>query len=195
MGQRPKGQLLIIQWNVGGLTAWKHEELRSRVLEHRHDIIVLTETHAYPADDLAWLTGLGYTIFRADRMARNFQGRGGVLVMVCNRIVSHVQLLGAGSAPRGFESVWIRIKHSCLELNGRSVVLGACYATPQGSTVYGGQPGTGRGRSLKLVFDRIRAQIGKYVSSSYELLLAGDLNARTAGLPADVQDEGHVGAI
>jgi hypothetical protein len=84
--------------------------------------------------------------------------------------------------PTGCESVWIRITNAFP--GGAALLLGACYVSPQSSSVYEHASGSGLcgGDVPEAVFGLLTGMVDALRRDGDEVLLAGDFNARTGGL-------------
>ena len=130
-----------------------------------HDIICLTET---------WLTEYcevpalpQHTCFSAFRPVRDGPGRhsGGVSVYVSDRIKACVELVK--TAADG-SYLWLKLKHVVLDCP--EVYFCACYM-PQKITVKG---------ALTTPFECLQADIAQFQGNGAQILICGDMNARTA---------------
>ncbi|GIL50659.1 hypothetical protein Vafri_6786 [Volvox africanus] len=137
----------------------------------------------------------GSRLFCADGLAT----RGGVAVWVHQRIARSVDFLGVSRIPRGMESVWLRIKADILALGGHTLLIGAIYTAPLGSRMYVDENGHNTGRTNERVFARLKALIQRHRGSLDAVLIAGDMNARTADIcdlpdvEGDIDLEEHMG--
>jgi exonuclease III len=163
------------------LTEWKRDQIVFSELIATHDIIVITETHLVGDSSIKGMIPQGSLLFTVNGTGR----KGGVALWVNQRLAGHIVLLGKSQTPRGMDSIWVRIQGRALALQGRNIVVGACYAAPAGSSVYSQntrvQAGA-RSTGSERVFGRLKALIQRFQGPSDELVLMGDMNARVAQL-------------
>ena len=162
-----------------------------------HDIVALTETHLRGDAILREIVPQGSQFWTLDGAGR----KGGVALWVSAKIADKVEYLGSSELPKGSQSIWVRVKGSALALGGKGVVIGACYAAPEGSTRYARprvQFGVTRTAGER-VFSKLQSLVNRFCSANDELLLMGDFNARVSniqealGAEADEEVAAHAG--
>ena len=102
-------------------------------------------------------------------------------------LAAHVVLVGQRQAP-GFESVWLRVSHNCLALDGHDLLVGAVYASPGSSSEHrrGGDSHVTEKSAAQAIFGGLLlAAITDFQLPTDTLLLAGDFNARVGTLHGD----------
>ncbi|GLC35023.1 hypothetical protein PLESTM_000270700 [Pleodorina starrii] len=144
----------------------------------RYDIVVLTETHGSAMSELSRLIPNGSRCYCTGRSRE----RGGVCVWVHQRIAQSVTHCTSSDAPRGMNSVWLRLQGDALDLGGNGLVIGAGYAAPLGSRVYASGGRSSQDSITRRVMDRVRTLVRRFQQPGDEILLLGDLNARVAGV-------------
>ena len=151
------------------------------------DIAIFTESHAC-SDVMAGLLHVqGFTVAHHCVRSGRERGRGGVAVYVRAALAAHVVLVGQRQAP-GFESVWLRVSHNCLALDGHDLLVGAVYASPGSSSEHrrGGDSHVTEKSAAQAIFGGLLlAAITDFQLPTDTLLLAGDFNARVGTLHGD----------
>ena len=142
-----------------------------------NDIIVLTETHLVGEGSIKKVMPQGSCLFTVGGST----SRGGVAIWVSRRIAGNVVLLGKSEIPKGMESIWVKLKGQGLAMQGRNLVIGACYAAPIASRIYT-QNRSGGNNVSERVTSRLSTLIERHQGPYDEVLVMGDLNARVAGL-------------
>ena len=164
----------IAQWNVCSLAAWKAEQQAIESLIARSDFAVLSELRSASIELLASLVPEGGCVYAdpGDQFA------GGLAVFVHPSLAAVVEPLDWQGVP-GAWAVWLRVPASKLDLGGRSLVLGACYFSPEASAKHGVG---GVSAAKQRVFGALQRMVRQCEREGSLVILAGDMNARVGGL-------------
>ncbi len=171
----------VLLWNVHGLTANK---LADKVFLERvaaHDVVVVTETHCTLARPASQLVLPGFRLFDAMREGTGSRVQGGVTVYVREDLARACTELKGPDSFAGCEAVWLRFAASRLNREGRSLLVGAFYASPADATVYRQQRQRTAGEVAADLYAHIRDSISALRRPTDELLMLGDFNARVGG--------------
>jgi exonuclease III len=135
----------------------------------------------------------GFTLHSVSRSSNaTRRGYGGVAVYVRDTLAPYTQLVRRDSEEPGCELIWLRF---ALADEG-SLLLGACYLAPETSKVYvdKGTTAATKDRLADMVFGKIQSTISELALGGESVLIAGDMNARTAGV-SDVPELEQVEAL
>ena len=146
-----------------------------------HDVVIVTEAHLTPAVSDSVVSLPGFRLIRVHRSeAAIKKNEGGVVVYVREELMPYCTVVARDNSAPGCEILWLRIGM----LTGRSLLLAACYLAPEMSKVYplGGPSNVAREAAAITAFGRLQAGYAEHQIGTDDLLIAGDLNARVAGV-------------
>ena len=174
--------LRILMWNMNGWQQYKQQAEPVSSLLQAHDIVILTETHMPSTAAAALLCPAGYCGYHATRNPEVGKD-GGVSVFVRNELKQHVSLAKSFNEEPGSESVWLRIGADALALGGKTLLLGACYWSPQASVMHRRAHADVSLAAAKRHSDHVRQVLDELRLPTDEVLLGGDFNARVGSRP------------
>jgi len=171
----------ILLWNAHIFTGGRLDQLRAVKGLLAHDVIVFTETKAPAicARAKKQLAIKGYTHYACTRQERSGGRRsGGVSIFIREHIAQRTREIARVRDPVGCESIWLRIQHAFPDTH--DLLLGACYCSPQTSTVYRNGDGSGLAGSdvPEAVFGSIAGTLDRLRQDNDHVMIAGDFNAR-----------------
>ena len=175
-------EISIQCWNIFGifknLNGFSYNKLQDPQLienTHKHHIFGLVET-MHTADDVDSLQVLGYKCFQVCRKKRRFgRKHGGIAVFVHKSI-----LRGVSKIPtNGAESILLKLNKDHFNFS-KDIVISFTYCSPQNSSYLA--------RTQLDPFEDFEQKLNS-IDNDTDILVLGDLNARTGVLPDYIEHE------
>ena len=163
--------LKICSWHIQGIHSrelgHKLDDTEVKNILTKYDIICLVETHCSVETSIELKGYTSITVCRPlYRMAK--KSSGGIAVLFRNELVKGVSVIKSKSLP--FDMVWLKLCHRFFNRH-KDVYIGITYMSPENSSYVTRQDVD--------LYNMVENEVVKYASKG-DIMLLGDLNARTA---------------